>query len=191
MEKLQQLIEKMSRIYPISLRRFLRISPVLIKQQRFTNGEKVDGSYDIETGEIMLWDPDLNDEEGLILIVAHEWGHKIYHEWLTEDEIKRWLYARSMESIDMGLSQSYPSTKRPEEEFCTLFSLASLAKYWDKNNMKVQAKKLIQKLRRHLPSTTHLIEKCMNNDTKSHKNCRNITHREVESLKKWIHKVIA
>ncbi len=190
MEYLDQFVKKILKIYPHHLRIFLQSSTFVVKQRRFNQGERIDGSYDIETGEIILWEPDLNDEEGLILIITHELGHKIYHEWLERAEVEEWLIVRSLETIDLGLMQSYSAIKRPEEEFCTLFSLASLAKYWDKNKMKAQSKKLTKKLKKTFPIATNTIEKCISKNKHSKKSSHDITHREVQHLKEWIHRVI-
>lgn len=164
-----------------------------MKPPRFAQGERIDGSYDIETGEIILWGPNLEDEEGLLLIITHEWGHKIYHEWLNEDEIKEWLQVRCIEKIDFDLKRNYPSFKQPEEEFCTLFSLISLAKYWDINGMKERSKKLSLKISGSFPRATQTVERHISKNSKlSRKNPRNqITHKEVERLKAWVLKAIS
>lgn len=191
MKFIKQLIKNIIKIYPRPLRKFFQQSSILIKQQRFIHGEKVDGSYDIETGNVILWEPNFKDQEGLFLIITHEWGHKIYHEWLTHQDIEEWLFVRSLEKIDFDINKTYPVVKQPEEEFCTVFSLVSLVKYWSKNNMKTQSKKLASKLNAEFPIASRIIEKYIKKTTKSsHKSDYNITHREVENLKKWVHKII-
>ncbi|HEX5037271.1 MAG TPA: hypothetical protein VFX30_08950 [bacterium] len=185
-------IKELVQIYPQSLRTFLRKGDFVLKPQRFLDGEKIDGSYDIETGEIILWEPDLEDREGLFLIITHEWGHKIYHERLSGHEIEKWLRIRSFEKIDFDLKMAYPAVKHPEEEFCTLFSLVSLVRYWNKKGMKTRSKKLAAKLRSEFPRATRSIEKYISKKSPRPKNAGNhITHTEVEKLKAWVNKAIA
>ncbi len=188
MDFIEQFVRNIVGIYPKPLKEFLRKSIILVKPQRFTGREQVDGSYDIETGEVILWNPNLKDQEGLFLVITHEWGHKLYHEWLSHHDIEEWLFVRSFEKIDFDLAKVYSSMKQPEEEFCTLFSLVSLAIFWEKKGMKLPSKKLMSKLKAEFPLATKTIQK----HTKKHpiKSTRDITHREVESLKKWVHKVI-
>lgn len=187
----EQFIQDIVHIYPHPLKRFLQKSSFTLKQPRFAYGEKIDGSYDIETGEIILWDPNLQDQEGLFLVITHEWGHKIYHEWCHSYDIEEWLVVRSLEKIDFDLKKTYPAVKQPEEEYCTLFSLISLAKYWNKKDMKISSRKLNSKLKSKFPLTSRVIEKHIIKKSTSTKNAHcHITHNEVVGLKAWVHKVI-
>src|SRR3989338_3312589 len=187
-----QFIEEISRIYPLPLRRFLQKVPFTLRPSRFVGGEQIDGSYDIETGEIILWGPKLEDREGLFLVITHEWGHKIYHEWSDSREIEEWLLVRSLEKIDFDLKKAYPAVKHPEKEFCTLFSLVSLVKYWDKIGMKAQSKKLSSKLQTEFDLASRTIEKHISKRARPFgKSGNHITHREVERLKACVHKIIA
>ncbi|QQR79333.1 MAG: hypothetical protein IPJ69_08075 [Deltaproteobacteria bacterium] len=56
--------------------------------------------------------------------------------------------------------------------------------------MKTQSKKLSLKLKTEFPIVTQVIDKHIKK-TKPHKTPNHhITHREVEKLKKWVHKII-
>lgn len=188
------LIEKFLQIYPKRMRQFLRKDIVFSKEKRFAGKESVEGSYDLETRQIILWNPTHNEED-LFLILTHEWGHKFYHEWLSEKQRAEWLKVRSYENIDFDLKSTYSYFQIPEEEYCTVFSLVSLVLYWSKMNMKKKSQKLHQKIKQEFPEAARTIERHLNTKT-SHKSSsspssdRSITRREVEALKNWIHKAI-
>ena len=151
MPHLETLIRKFLEIYPQPLRRLLNGSVFVSQEERVVGGERVDGSYDLETGQVILWHPEGANEEDLFIILAHEWGHKVYHEWLLAAERSDWLIIRSEEKIDFELSQSYPLVKLPEEEYCTIFCIVSEKLYLKRTGMKIQEDKLASKMKKELP----------------------------------------
>ena len=191
MRSLNRLITKLITIYPKPLQRLLVGSVFISQEERFLRKERVDGSYDMETGEIILWHPENASEEDLFVVLTHEWGHKIYHEWLSDRERTEWLKARSQETIDFGLRRFYPTLKLPEEEYCTIFCLVCKKLYWRKIGMKLQSQKLSQKIKREFPRAASVVEKHIKGSSKKQLNSAkqgqyHITHSEVEMVRSWI-----
>ncbi len=188
------LIEKFLQIYPKKIQQFLRKDIVFSKEKHFVKKEAVEGPYDLETRQVILWNPNQNEEEFFIFL-THEWGHKFYHEWLSEKQRSEWLKIRSRENIDFDLKNSYSVFQIPEEEYCTVFSLISLVLYWRKMKMKKKSHKLHQKIKQEFPEAAKIVEqhihtKSANHSSLAHSPDRNITSREVEVLKNWIHRAI-
>ncbi len=188
------LIGKFLQIYPKKIQQFLRKDIVFSKEKRFVGKESVEGSYDLETRQVILWNP-AHNEEDLFLVLTHEWGHKFYHEWLSENQRREWLKLRSVENIDFNLKTTYSHFQIPEEEYCTIFSLVSLVLYWRRKNMKKKSQKLHEKMKQEFPEATHTVKQHLNTklprqSSSSHSSDRSITRREVEALKTWIHKAI-
>ncbi len=188
------LIDKFLQTYPKIMQHFFRKDIVFSKEKRFVRKEAVAGSYDLETRQVILWDPP-HDEEDFFLILTHEWGHKFYHEWLTDKQRVEWLKVRSLENIDFDLKSTYSYFQIPEEEYCTVFSLVSLVLYWRKMKMKKKSQKLHQKIKQEFPEAANIVEQHLNTknsrkSSSSQNSDRSITKREVEILKNWIHKAI-
>lgn len=174
----------------------MKSSIVITSESRIRGTERVDGSYDLETGEVILWEPDESDQEGLFIVLTHEWGHKLYHEGLTDTERAKWLRFRSEGVIDFELSAYYSAQKLPEEEYASLFSLVSQVLYWRRNGMRSKSSKLAKKIDEKMPKARALIEKHittsrLKNKSGSPRKSRSIYHREVEMMKKWIREAIS
>ncbi len=188
------LIKKFLQIYPKKIQQFLKKDIIFSEEKRFVKKEAVEGSYDLETRQIILWDPPHNEED-FFLILTHEWGHKFYHEWLSEKQRVEWLKVRSLENIDFDLKTTYSHFQIPEEEYCTVFSLVSLVLYWRKIKMKKKSRKIYQKIKQEFPEAAHIVEQHLNaknsrKSSSSQNSDRSITRREVETLKNWIHKAV-
>ncbi len=195
MPHIKKLFESFIKIYPGPLRNFLGGSVVISKEERFIKNKRVDGSYDIETGQVILWSPNETHQEDLFIVLTHEWGHKIYHEWLSDKEKENWLIIRSKERIDFDLDKSYPALKLPEEEYCTVFCLVSKVLYWKKMGMRDQSKKLSEKMRKSFPLASKLVETQIQKSAQQNKRLKDrslhdITHQEVETIKAWIRQAI-
>ena len=193
---LSKTIERFLQIYPFPIQRLFRKSVIVSSETRFRNGNRIEGSYDLETGEVILWNPNITDQEGLFVVLTHEWGHKFYNEWISTQDRGRWLQIRSEERIDFSLDRFYPTIKLPEEEFCTIFCLVSKELYLEKIGMSQQAKKILGRLKEEFPKATALVLRQLNRSSKKTASKlrplhdREITHREVEVIKSWIHKTI-
>jgi hypothetical protein len=190
-----KLIKKSLKIYPIPLRRLLENSVFISYEERFLRNERVDGSYDVETGEIILWNPQNAEEEDLFIVLTHEWGHKIYHEWLSDKERTDWLKIRSEERIDFELNKFYPAVKLPEEEYCAVFCIISKKLFLEKMGMKRQEKKIAQRIKKEFPKAAALVEGHIGKGARkrvslSSPRRHDITHREVEAIKAWIRETI-
>lgn len=188
------LVNKFLIAYPIQLQEFLKATVIISQEDRFIGKEKVEGSYDIETGQVILWNPK-EDEEDFFIVLTHEWGHKVYHEWISKKQREEWLFIRSIEKIDFGLKKTYSAIRIPEEEYCTVFSLVSLVLYLRKIQMNKKSEKLYKKIKQEFPKAAQVVENQMKMKNKANLSLnssvnRNITKKEVESLKKWIHQVI-
>lgn len=97
--------------------------------------------------------------------------------------------------IDFRLEESYPSMKLPEEEFCTVFCIVSKRLYLKKLGVTMPAKKLAQRINESFPKAAAFVESQLKKSP-THKNVpkskgsRDITHREVETIKAWIRSAI-
>jgi hypothetical protein len=195
MVDLKSLIKKFLRIYPLPLRKLLNGSIFISKEERYVKGERVDGSYDVERGEVILWNLENIEEEDLFIVLTHEWGYKIYHEWLSDKERAEWLKVRLEEKIDFGLNKSCSSVQLPEEEYCTIFSVVSKEIYLKNISMKKQALKIKNRINQEFPQAALTIKQHIKKSSPRKNNLkpskiRNITHREVLAIKTWIRQAI-
>lgn len=195
MDSIQPFIKKFLRIYPLPIRNALKDSVFISKEKRSRKGEKIDASYDAETGEIILWNPSKLKEEDLFIVLTHEWGHKLYHEWLTDNEKREWLRIRSEECIDFDLSKFYLSVQLPEEEFCSVFCIVSQKLYFMRQGMQVASKKIGSKMEKQFPRSAAFVQKRILKSSVKRRTAKahgehNITHREVEVVKAWIREAL-
>lgn len=164
-------------------------------EERFRGCDRIEGSYDLETGDIILWNPKECDKEDLFLILTHEWGHKVYHEWLSDKARTTWLKIHTEERIDFQLEESYPSIKLPEEEFCTVFCIVSEKLYLKKVGAIMQAKKLTRRINESFPKAAAFVETQIRKppqkkDFSRPRGRRDITQKEVQAIKAWIRSAI-
>lgn len=179
-------LKKVIDFYPLWIKKIIHTSHIeWIRHKRYILKKKIDGSYDPETGHIILWDPQIQDVRDFILIISHELGHKIFQEILTPLDKKEWFVLTSLEKLDASIVESYPSKKQLEEHYCWIFSVLSYTLFLKKEGKVVKMKKLIKKIKKRYPKGTELVLKHFTKyekDTSQHL----LYHSQVVALKKWI-----
>lgn len=182
-KKLKINLKKVIDFYPLWIQKIIHTSHIeWIHHKRYILKKKIDGSYDPETGHIILWDPKIQDVKDFILIISHELGHKIFQEILTSDDKKEWFIQNSLEKIDASIVKNYPSKKQLEEHYCWIFSILSYTLFLKKKGEVDKMKKLINKTKKRYPKGTELVLKHLTKYDKQH----HLYHSQVVALKKWI-----
>lgn len=162
----------------------------VIEKTRWVTNKRMDGSYDHETGKIILWNPDPVDKLGLFIILSHEIGHKIYQEKLNQIALRKWLEICSQEPIEKSIQESYPPHIAPEEQFCWLTSIAACLNFFDEKMVR-KSKKKEQEILKTNPrgykfAKSALTKQPTRSSPRKKINVEGIFHWQVVALKKWL-----
>ena len=187
---MSQVILNLLKRLPFWVRKLVKKSIVVIEKERWVTNKRMDGNYEHETGEIILWDPDFKDKIGLFIILTHEIAHKIYQEIFDQKTRQKWLIICSKEPIEKSIRESYPSHIAPEEQFCWLISLGACLNFFSsemKEKLKIKEQKILQTnplgyqfAKSALKSSFLKAKRAKGQEVKG------IFHWQVEALKEWL-----
>lgn len=101
-------------------------------------------------------------------VVYHEIGHKIFQEVLSREDKGRWAISRP-NHFPIKLDDVYLKEELWEEEYCIVFSLIMMAKFYRKLGMVEKAKRItggLKSMRRAVKTIERILEKAASPSTR-------------------------
>lgn len=167
------ILDEVLEVFSKDYQHYLRSSIQCQADRKFDSAIRdfVRGQYQSGTGKIIVYgftSKEIKNFEYLD-VIFHEVGHKIFNEILDRRDKAEWARTR-VQHFPIKLDDIYLKEELWEEEYCIVFSLLMIAKFYRKTNMPGKAKPIergLKKMKRAVRVVKGLLERATPSDRKA------------------------